>query len=198
VSLLPNTAQTFVENPINTFPYLLRPAGKAPSRKDSLKKVKRSVGRDMVLKEREAAPDPVFKSEDYPFKNTVLREAALPPALKIELLELWQRYRNFKGPFSTRGRVPMDLWVVNDTIRRVQDAGCSGPFRGPRGPDPGGSGAFCPRARVSGKGGCRLGELNRLGGVAAWDQALWSRSNTARAIGAVPGRASGDGLGSWR
>jgi hypothetical protein len=44
----------------------------------------------MVLKEREAAPDPVFKSEDCPFKNTVLREAALPPALKIELLELWQ------------------------------------------------------------------------------------------------------------
>jgi hypothetical protein len=39
----------------------------------------------MVLKEREAPPDPVFKSEDYPFKNTVLREAALPPALKIEL-----------------------------------------------------------------------------------------------------------------
>ena len=73
----------------------------------------------MVLKEREAAPDPVFKSEDYPFKNTVLREAALPRALKIELLQLWQRYRNFKGPFSTRGRVPMDLWVVNDTIRRV-------------------------------------------------------------------------------
>ena len=82
----------------------------------------------MVLKEREAAPDPVFKSEDYPFKNTVLREAALPPALKVELLELWQRYRNFKGPFSTRGRVPMNLWVVNDTIRPVQDAGCSGPF----------------------------------------------------------------------
>ena len=76
----------------------------------------------MVLKEREAAPDPVFKSEDYPFKNTVLREAALPRALKIELLQLWQRYRNFKGPFSTRGRVPMDLWVVNDTIRaRPQD-----------------------------------------------------------------------------
>ena len=52
----------------------------------------------MVLKEREAAPDPVFKSEDYPFKNTVLREAALPPALKIELLEVWQRYKNLKGP----------------------------------------------------------------------------------------------------
>ena len=101
MSTKPQRSQTFVENPINTFPYLLRPAGKAPSREDSLKKVERSVGGDMVLKEREAAPDPVFKSEDYPFKNTVLREAALPPALKIELLEVWQRYRNFKGPFST-------------------------------------------------------------------------------------------------
>ncbi len=55
----------------------------------------------------------------------------------------------------------MDLWVVNDTIRRVQDAGCSGPFSRPRHPAPG---AFWPRERVPGKGGCRLGELNRLGG----------------------------------
>jgi hypothetical protein len=107
------TAQTFVENPINTFPYLLRPAGKAPWREDSLKKVEKKR-RSRYGIERTRGCSGSFKSEDYPFKNTVLREAALPPALKIELLELWQRYRNFKGPFSTRGRVPMNLWVVND------------------------------------------------------------------------------------
>ena len=132
----------------------------------------------MVLKEREAAPDPVFKSEDYPFKNTVLREAALPPALKIELLEVWQRYRNFKGPFSTRGRVPMDLWVVNDTIRRVQDAGCSGPFRGPRCPDPRGSGGVLASRASAGQRRLSARESDRVGGGRGLgSEAIWNRSN---------------------
>ena len=43
----------------------------------------------------------------------------------------------------------MDLWVVNDTIRRSRMAGCSGPFRGPRRPDPG---AFWPLGGVPAKG----------------------------------------------
>jgi hypothetical protein len=55
-------------------------------------------------------------------------------------------------------------------------------FEGP------GSGAFWPLGRVPAKGGCRLREWNRVGGVP-----LGIDRMTARAIGAVPGRTSRDG-----
>ncbi|MGH8520975.1 MAG: hypothetical protein ACREU9_06060 [Gammaproteobacteria bacterium] len=40
-----------------------------------------------------------------------------------------------------------------------------------------GSGAFWPLTRMQAKGGCRLRELNRMGGGRGRDQAIWSRSN---------------------
>jgi hypothetical protein len=60
---------------------------------------------------------------------------------------------NFKRPFSASGRVPMDLWVVNDTIYRSRIGDFSGRssargamFRG----------VLASRAS-EGQGDCRLG-----------------------------------------
>ena len=87
-------------------------------------------------------------------------------------------YRNFKRPFrppfSASGRVPMDLWVVNDTIRRskMRDVAGASVLRGAR-----------IRERFGPSGECRPREAVRSWsgtgreGVAVWDQAIWTRSS---------------------
>jgi len=54
----------------------------------------------------------------------------------------------------------MDLWVVKYASRRSRIGDFSGDHRS----EAPGSGAFWPLTRVQGKGGCRLRELNRMGG----------------------------------
>ena len=54
----------------------------------------------------------------------------------------------------------MDLWVVKYASRRSR----IGIFRAMHRSEAPGSGAFWPLWRVQGKGGCRLRELNRMGG----------------------------------
>ncbi len=54
----------------------------------------------------------------------------------------------------------MDLWVVKYASRRSR----IGDFSGDSSVRGAGSGAFWPLRRVQGKGGCRLRELNRMGG----------------------------------
>ena len=97
-------------------------------------------------------------------------------------------------PFSTGGTVPPDPRVVNDASGRPR-RGTFGPCIDPRRPDPG-------RFGLSGEAGQR--RLSAQGvepggrGSRAGIRPFGIDRMTARAIGAVPGRASRDGLGSWR
>jgi hypothetical protein len=84
----------------------------------------------------------------------------------------------------------MDLWAVKYASRRSKDAGYFRPFSRLRRPAPG---AFWPRARVPAKEGCRLGELNRLGGGRGRGYRPFA---VGRMTGAVLGRTSRGGLGS--
>jgi hypothetical protein len=83
----------------------------------------------------------------------------------------------------------MDLWVVNDTIRRVQDAGCSGPFRGPRGPDLGGSGdvlasrASAGQRRLSARESDRVGRGRGLGSEGHLESVECRRGRSGRCPG---------------
>ena len=83
----------------------------------------------------------------------------------------------------------MDLWVVNDTIRRSRMRDVRG-ASAVRCPDPV---AFWPLGGVPAKGGCRVREWNRMGGGRGLGSGHLESIDDRASDRAVPGRASRGG-----